>query len=164
VSALTGMQRGISATIDAQSAKPYEQMNTNKITTTDFSNPETKAIYEQDWDGDMSLKQRYENGQQCGACSFYAPFNEDYGLCCNKASRHLTETVFEHFACSAYVDEGWGPHSFSNIEDFKCRCHGEPIYRTMDTIITLLDRGGLDDELKSHLRILRRYIEEQRKA
>lgn len=139
-------------------------MNTNKITTTDFSNPETKAIFKQDFNGDESLRQKYEKGQQCGGCSFYAEFNEDYGLCCNKASRHVTETVFEHFTCSAHAPEGWGPHSFTSNEDFWCRCNGEPIYRTMNTIIGLLMRPELDDELRSHLRVLRQYIEEQSKA
>ncbi len=139
-------------------------MNTNKITITGFSNPETKEIYEQNWNGDASLKQQYENGEQCGGCSFFAEFNEDYGLCCNKDSRQLTETVFEHFTCSAYAGEGWGPHSFTYNEDLWCRCQGEPIYRTITLIIALLARDSLDDELRSHLRALRRYIAEQKKA
>lgn len=139
-------------------------MNTNKIVTTDFSNSETKAIYEHDWNGDASLQHQHENGEQCGGCSFYAPFNEDYGLCCNKASRHHTETLFEHFTCSAYAHEGWGPHSFSSIDDLRCQCQGEPIYKTMQTIVILLDRDGLDDELQSHLRVLRQYVEEQMKG
>lgn len=135
-------------------------MNQNRITTTDFSNPESKALYHQDWHGEDGSRPQHERGQQqCGECAFFAPFNEDYGLCCNNASRHMTETVFEHFTCPACVSEGWGPHSFSHDNEFRCRCQGEPIYDTVLTIITLLDRDALDDELRSHLSALRQFLE-----
>lgn len=134
-------------------------MNTNKIKTTGFSNPEAETMYQQSWNGDATLQHLYDNGGQCGACSFFAPFNADYGLCCNEASRHLTETVFEHFTCVSHVAEGWGPHSFSESEAYHCKCEGEPIYKAINAIIILLDRGDLDDELRSHLRLLRQYVE-----
>ena len=28
----------------------------------------------------------------------------------------MTETVFEHFTCAEYENEGWGPHSFLTRE------------------------------------------------
>lgn len=133
-------------------------MNRNTIITTDFSNLTTKTLYHQRWKDDPKLRHLYENGAQCGGCSFYAPFNTDYGLCCHPQSPHVMETTFEHFACLAYVDEGWGPHSFSVDEARKCHCQGEPIYKTMETIMLLLDRKDLSDELNRHLWLLQQYL------
>ena len=87
-------------------------MNQNHIITDRWSNPDSERLYQLGWPDEPSLKEQYEEGQQCGGCSFYAPFNADYGLCCHAASRHLTETVFEHFTCASFVNEGWGAHSF----------------------------------------------------
>jgi hypothetical protein len=90
--------------------------NQNTIETTTWSNPDSRALYEHEWPDEPSVRQQYLDGQQCGGCSFYAPFNADYGLCCNEASRHSLETVFEHFTCPAFMSEGWGAHSFGMID------------------------------------------------
>ncbi|MGH7139876.1 MAG: hypothetical protein ACREHD_29410 [Pirellulales bacterium] len=87
--------------------------NENKIKTDDFSNATSKQLYSADWPDELECKEKHHQGDQCGACSFFAPLNDDYGICCHRSSRHFTETVFEHFTCPSYVDEGWGPHSFS---------------------------------------------------
>jgi hypothetical protein len=98
----------------------------NTIITTDFSNPVTDEMYRNSWPGEPELKERaQERGEQCGACSFFAPFNADYGLCCHPESRHHLETVFEHFTCPVYEQEGWGPHSFTTMKEHHCRCNGE---------------------------------------
>ena len=102
-------------------------MNTNTISTDVWSNPESERLYSSHWPEDPELYQQYENGRQCGGCSFFAEFNEDWGLCCHKKSRHHLETVFEHFTCPSYVHEGWGPHSFTEDKEFQCRCGGEPL-------------------------------------
>lgn len=99
--------------------------NQNAIITTDWSNPKTAALYTQGWPTEPELNKQYEEGNQCGGCSFFAPFNEDWGLCVDRTSRHHLETVFEHFTCPAFVNEGWGPHSFSADHEFHCRCGGE---------------------------------------
>ena len=100
-------------------------MNENKVVTNRFANSESERLYRDGWPEEPQCREKYEDGQQCGGCSFYAKFNADYGLCCHRKSRHFTETVFEHFTCPAYVHEGWGPHSFSEHEEFRCRCGGE---------------------------------------
>jgi len=98
----------------------------NAIVTTDFSNPATDEMYRARWPDEPELKERAEErGEQCGGCSFFAPFNADYGLCCHPRSRHHLETVFEHFTCPVYEQEGWGPHSFTTVKDYHCRCNGE---------------------------------------
>lgn len=100
-------------------------MNKNKIITDDFSSEESKHLYETEYAENEALRIAYKQGYQCGGCSFFAPFNEDYGLCCFKESKHFIETVFEHFTCSNYVNEGWGVHSFTTSEEFHCKCQGE---------------------------------------
>jgi hypothetical protein len=87
-------------------------MNKNTIITEAFSNPESEQRYRDQWPDDPALLAQHDDGQQCGGCTFYAPFNADYGLCCQQESPHYTETVFEHFTCSQFVNEGWGAHSF----------------------------------------------------
>jgi len=94
-------------------------MNANHITTDTWSNPESARLYRQQWPAELALFRQYENGDQCGGCAFFAPLNADWGLCCHAKSRHHLETVFEHFACPAYVAEGWGSHSFT--DDFESR-------------------------------------------
>ena len=91
-------------------------MNTNRIITDRWSNDNSQRLYERQWPEEPALKRRYEEGEQCGGCSFFAPFNHDWGLCCYAASRHHLETVFEHFTCGSYVQEGWGAHSFSDVD------------------------------------------------
>lgn len=101
-------------------------MNTNQISAGRWSNPESEKRYHEKWPGEPKVLEQYENGMQCGGCSFFAPFNADWGLCCHSKSRHFKETVFEHFTCDSYVNEGWGPHSFSVSDEYKCRCQGGP--------------------------------------
>lgn len=80
-------------------------MDTNKVFTKGFSNPDTMHLYKlSDIDGRI----------QCGGCSFYAQFNLDYGLCCYRRSRYYLETVFEHFGCDRHVSESWQSHSFTD--------------------------------------------------
>lgn len=90
--------------------------NRNTIITTGWSNPDSEALYRAEWPDEPTIRAQYFDGEQCGGCSFYAPFNDDYGLCCNPNSRHTLETVFEHFTCATYLAEGWGPHSFGSVE------------------------------------------------
>ncbi len=87
-------------------------MNRNVIESGRFSNPDSEALYGNCWPGEYEIQQKYKTGLQCGGCSFYAPFNSDWGLCCNPNSRHQLETVFEHFTCTVHVNEGWEHHSF----------------------------------------------------
>jgi hypothetical protein len=100
-------------------------MNGNRIVTDTWSNPESRRLYEERWPNDAVLDVANRDGSQCGGCAFFAPFNDDWGLCANQRSGHYLETVFEHFACTVHVDEGWGPHSFSADPEFQCRCKGE---------------------------------------
>jgi hypothetical protein len=93
-------------------------MNQNHIITDTWSNEETQKIYMAGWVDEPELKEQYENGLQCGSCSFFAPFNYDWGLCCHAKSWHHLETVFEHFTCADFVDEGWGAHSFTDFNTY----------------------------------------------
>jgi putative addiction module component (TIGR02574 family) len=98
--------------------------NQNQIITTDWSNPASSRLQAQNWPDEPKCQEQCFNGHQCGGCSFFAPFNCDWGLCTHQESRHHLETVYEHFTCPSYVMECWGPHSFTVDEEFHCRCGG----------------------------------------
>jgi hypothetical protein len=95
-------------------------MNRNQIKSGGFSNPDSEALYDNKWPADYCSRNKYETGLQCGGCSFYAPINSDWGLCCHPKSRHRFETVFEHFTCPDHVNEGWEQHSFSENPNDSC--------------------------------------------
>ena len=97
--------------------KGHRMANRNTIVTTTWSNTDSETMYRLAWPDEPSVHALYREGQQCGGCSFYAPFNADYGLCCNVGSRHALETVFEHFTCPALLTEGWGAHSFGHPDE-----------------------------------------------
>jgi len=86
--------------------------NRNTIVTETWSDPESERLYRERWPDDPGLFERYEDGEQCGGCAFFAPFNADFGLCGYDKSRHHLETVFEHFACPVFVGDGWDAHTF----------------------------------------------------
>ena len=85
-----------------------DSMNSNSIITDDWSNPKSKSAYYEHWPNEPTVYHKYQNGEQCGGCSFFAAFDTDWGLCCHAKFRHFRETVFEHFTCPAYVSECWG--------------------------------------------------------
>lgn len=105
--------------------QPGAWKNRNRIRTDGWSNPASGARYRRDWPDEPRLSAQHQAGLQCGGCAFYAEFNDDYGLCCRRPSRHYLETVFEHFTCGAFVAEGWGPHSFSDNPASHCWCRGD---------------------------------------
>ena len=97
-------------------------MNKNNIITTDFSNSDSKALYKNNWPDDLKTRALYDKAVQCGGCSFFAGLNKDWGICCNSKSKYYLETIFEHFTCLSHINEGWGPHSFSEDEEDHCKC------------------------------------------
>src|SRR6476661_4382550 len=100
--------------------------NRNVIVTNEFSNPASQQMYKAGWPDEPATKALYKDGSQCGGCSFYAKFNSDWGLCAHAASRHHLETVFEHFTCPNHVNEGWGPHSFTESRQILDLLHRRP--------------------------------------
>ena len=92
-------------------------MNRNVVVTDNWSNEGSRSRYQSRWTEEPDVLRKYEDGEQCGGCSFFAPFNADWGLCCHPWSRHRLETVFEHFTCPDHVNEGWGSHSFKETPE-----------------------------------------------
>jgi hypothetical protein len=82
-------------------------MNQNQIITDRFSNDASERLYRAGWPEEPEIKRKYDEGRQCLECAYYGKFNHDYGLCCNSASRHFTETVFEHFTCPSFFSPAW---------------------------------------------------------
>lgn len=99
--------------------------NRNLVVINGWSNPASQALYEAQWPLEPDCQAAYNDGRQCGGCSFFAAINADWGLCAHPMSRHQLETVFEHFTCPVHVAEGWGPHSFSTDPGSHCLCGGE---------------------------------------
>ncbi|RYZ63562.1 MAG: hypothetical protein EOP09_17460 [Proteobacteria bacterium] len=127
-----------------------------------FSNPDTQMFYAEDWPGEPHLQLQSEEGGQCGGCSFFAPFNEDWGLCCSHASRHHLETVSEHFTCPSLAREGWGPHSFSNDPGYFCRCTDyTPLPPQTELICLQVRVEGEDGErVRAHLEVNDQFVVE----
>ena len=126
-------------------------MNFNNICTDGFSNPESRKLLENDWPNDPKAKTLYQEGLQCGGCSFYANLNSDWGLCLNTNSSHFKETIFEHFTCTDHVEEGWDrPHSFTQDKTWHCVCN------ELKSILNTLKDKFSDKKLR--LRI-KRYLE-----
>lgn len=90
--------------------------NENLIYTKGFSNPSSAHLYQNNFNNHPKLIKMYTEGTQCGGCSFFAPFNEDYSLCCYKKLEHFRETVFEHFTCLKCCYEGWETHRFNETQ------------------------------------------------
>jgi len=99
-------------------------MNTNLVVTDNWSNPESEDLYNERWPDESSMLVKQEKGEECRTCSFWARLDPEWGLCANPKSRHRLETVFEHFTCPSYVEEGLGPHSFTENSEAHCRCGG----------------------------------------
>jgi hypothetical protein len=115
--------------------------NENTIITDRWSSPVAKQLYEANWPDEPVCQAQHEEGRQCGGCSFYAPFNVDWGLCCHDGSRHHLQTVFEHFTCPNQVNEDWGPHSFNTDSSFHCRCGGEGS-EYWDQLVAILEKSS----------------------
>ncbi|MGH7138747.1 MAG: hypothetical protein ACREHD_23620 [Pirellulales bacterium] len=52
--------------------------NENRIKSDDFSNAASKQLYWDEWPDEPECKEKHHHGDQCGACSFFAPLNDDY--------------------------------------------------------------------------------------
>lgn len=87
--------------------KPHFRLtgNRNVIFTSGWSNPDSAALYIHEWPGEPKTAEQYNSGRACLSCLHFAAFNADWGLCCNQESRHITETVFEHFTCPWFRDQ-----------------------------------------------------------
>jgi hypothetical protein len=109
-----GRSRGKLSQRTPTSARDWST-NDNRVRTSGFSCRASEKRFRAQWPDEPALRAQYLAGRQCGGCAFYAPFNEDWGLCCHDRSRHHLETVFEHFTCTQQVDEGWGAHSFCDV-------------------------------------------------
>ena len=101
---------------DERERRPVrEGTNENHVITDRFSNARSERLFRDHWPNQPAILAQYEEGSQCGGCAYFAPFNADWGLCCNAGSLFVLETVFEHYTCATFVNEGWGPHSFSPV-------------------------------------------------
>jgi hypothetical protein len=89
-------------------------MNANKVVTDGFSNPDSEFEFQNGYPSDSKARELAAESYQCGGCSYFAPLNADYGMCCNSKSPCHLETVFEHFTCSEIDIESWAYHSFGN--------------------------------------------------
>lgn len=80
-------------------------MNRNQIVTDGWSNEDSELRFRGNWPGEPDVRRRHREGQWCGGCPFYVPFNGRWGLCTNQQSRHHLETVLCQFTCEQYAGE-----------------------------------------------------------
>lgn len=77
-------------------------MNTNLIKKDGFSNPDTKRLFEEHWNDELSDEQCKK---LCGLCNhgfFLDPPDLDWVLCLNRDGPHAFETVSSLFTCPAH--------------------------------------------------------------
>lgn len=77
-------------------------MNTNFLRKDGFSNPETKRLFEEHWNDDVTDEQCK---RMCGLCNhgfFLDPPDLDWVLCLNRDGPHAFETVSCMFTCPAH--------------------------------------------------------------
>src|SRR6266545_7612958 len=84
-------------------ASPTTKMNTNKIKTDGFSNPETERFFAEQWDDERLLKQGEEE-KHCGFCNhcFFLKSEELWILCLNADSPYCYETLDACFTCPGH--------------------------------------------------------------
>ena len=115
-------------------------MNINHITMKDFSNHHTKELY---------LQKCFDNKSQCGECSFYAMFEDQYGLCCHDISRFYLETVFKYFGCDKQVPESWESHSFSDrVSRLPDRSHLISLISRWEKAIAGIEKGSISRDTR----------------
>lgn len=139
-------------------------MNRNRIVTDTWSSPASMRLYRERWPQEPQLRERAEErGEECGACSFFAPLNGEWGLCCHPRSRHFRETLFERFTCPAYVGECRGSHSFTEVRENHCRCQRDRAAQP-DERAALPETTGPEKpavaKTEANKAVIRRYYEE----
>jgi hypothetical protein len=126
----------------------HESQNKNQITIGKFSNETTEHEHRQKTAGDKWIE------DQCGRCSFFAPLNQDWGLCCFNKSKYFTETINKHFGCERHIEEGWQAHSFQ--ERKKLQLDTEKLLNMLtlsEQILSKIQRDCLDSD--SHIFLLK---------
>ena len=58
-----------------------ETTNANTVVRDYWSSVSSSQLHLARWPSEPDVRRRYENGEQCGGCAFFAPFNYDWGLC-----------------------------------------------------------------------------------
>ena len=86
--------------------------NSNYVVTNGFSRIASERLIKMKWSREPEVRALYESKHQCGACSFFARLNNNWGVCCHDRLRHYLETVYRLFTCPVITYEGWESHSF----------------------------------------------------
>ncbi len=76
--------------------------DTNTIKTDTWSNPAAEDWFDNKWEGEPEILNLFEEGSRCIRCVHFQAFNENWGLCFQKASRHYLETIFNSFTCAHF--------------------------------------------------------------
>ena len=68
--------------------KSMSYKNTDHIVINGFSNQASEKLYRSKWKAMPELAAQHREGKQCGSCSFFAPLNSDWSICCYNRSHH----------------------------------------------------------------------------